>query len=56
MLSSALASISTSRILDMSKASEGWRSVRLIDAGTWLSGGTPFTEEPKLTGMVIYLG
>ena len=31
----------------MSKASEGWRSVRLIDAGTWLSGGTPFTEEPS---------
>jgi type I restriction enzyme S subunit len=24
-----------------------WKSVQLKDAGTWLSGGTPFTENPR---------
>ncbi len=31
----------------MSYVPEGWRSVRLIETGTWLSGGTPFTDEPR---------
>jgi restriction endonuclease S subunit len=31
----------------MSDVSAGWRSVRLKDTGTWLSGGTPFTDDPR---------
>ena len=30
--------------------SEGWRSVPLLEAGTWLSGGTPSTDEPRYWG------
>jgi type I restriction enzyme S subunit len=29
---------------------EGWRSVPLLQAGTWLSGGTPATDEPRYWG------
>jgi restriction endonuclease S subunit len=31
----------------MSELPGRWRPVRLIDTGTWLSGGTPFTAEPR---------
>jgi type I restriction enzyme S subunit len=31
----------------MSELPKGWRSVRLMDAGIWLSGGTPPTNEPR---------
>jgi type I restriction enzyme, S subunit len=31
----------------MTEVPVGWRSVQLIDTGTWLSGGTPFTEEQR---------
>lgn len=31
----------------MSNLPEGWKSVRLRDAGVWLSGGTPSTDEPR---------
>nr|BFE82577.1 hypothetical protein GCM10020093_051780 [Planobispora longispora] len=29
---------------------DGWRPVRLRDTGTWLSGGTPSTDEPRFWG------
>ncbi|MFE9677758.1 restriction endonuclease subunit S [Streptomyces sp. NPDC006259] len=29
---------------------EGWRQVQLKDCGTWWSGGTPDTEEPRFWG------
>ncbi|GCB49997.1 restriction endonuclease subunit S [Streptomyces sp. NL15-2K] len=29
---------------------EGWRQVKLKDCGTWWSGGTPATEEPRFWG------
>ncbi|MEU6582228.1 restriction endonuclease subunit S [Nocardia sp. NPDC046763] len=28
----------------------GWKPIRLSDAGTWLSGGTPTTDEPRFWG------
>ncbi|MGA5763673.1 restriction endonuclease subunit S [Nonomuraea bangladeshensis] len=31
----------------------GWKSIRLRDAGTWLSGGTPSTDEPRFWGGTI---
>jgi type I restriction enzyme S subunit len=31
----------------MSSASEGWRTIRLQDAGTWMSGGTPSTDDDR---------
>ena len=31
----------------MSDRPAGWRYVPLKDAGTWLSGGTPYTDEPR---------
>lgn len=34
----------------MSDVPEGWRRVKLKDCGTWWSGGTPATEEPRFWG------
>ncbi|MET9603174.1 restriction endonuclease subunit S [Streptomyces sp. NPDC006459] len=34
----------------MSDVPEGWRHVKLKDCGTWWSGGTPPTEEPRFWG------
>lgn len=31
----------------MSELPSGWKAVQLGDAGTWLSGGTPPTDEPR---------
>ncbi|MEU6722861.1 restriction endonuclease subunit S [Nonomuraea wenchangensis] len=31
----------------MRELPEEWKSIRLRDAGTWLSGGTPSTDEPR---------
>ena len=30
----------------MSDLPKEWRSAKLAGVGTWLSGGTPFTDEP----------
>ncbi|MBM7490992.1 restriction endonuclease S subunit [Micromonospora luteifusca] len=34
----------------MHELPEDWMSVRLRDTGTWLSGGTPSTDEPRFWG------
>ncbi|MFI7225147.1 restriction endonuclease subunit S [Nonomuraea angiospora] len=34
----------------MRELPEGWKSLRLRDAGIWLSGGTPSTDEPRFWG------
>jgi restriction endonuclease S subunit len=34
----------------MREVPEGWRRVKLRDCGTWWSGGTPATEEPRFWG------
>ena len=36
--------------IEASSASIGWRSVRLADTATWLSGGTPKTNESNFWG------
>jgi type I restriction enzyme S subunit len=34
----------------MRELPKGWKSIQLRDAGTWLSGGTPSTDEPRYWG------
>ncbi|MEV4178472.1 restriction endonuclease subunit S [Nonomuraea sp. NPDC049709] len=34
----------------MRELPEGWKPLRLRDAGIWLSGGTPSTDEPRFWG------
>src|SRR5580698_654005 len=40
-------SVPTSRLSAMGDVPAGWRSMRLKDTGTWLSGGTPSTDDPR---------